>query len=98
MSMREKIQSLIASHPTNFIKIEDDGTVRLAMNPTALTDSILDALMQPTPSVWREAMKDYESERPLYPEHGIKSAGQIPSWVLVETSWKALIKAIKEGN
>jgi len=61
-------------------------------------DAALDALMQPTPSVWREAMKDYESERPLHPEHGIKSAGQLPSWVLVETSWKALIRAIKEGK
>ena len=69
-----------------------------AFDCTVAVDAILDALLFPTPSVWREAMKDYESERPLHPEHGIKSAGQIPSWVLVETSWKALIRAIKEGK
>jgi len=83
MTMREKIQSLIANHPTNVIKIEDDGTVRLALNPTALTDSILDALL--TGLTQKEA-DDIQDSGPYF--------GEINGHDL----FKVFIRAIKEGK
>ena len=84
MSTREKIQSLIANHLTNVIKIEDDGAVRLALNPTALTDSILDALM------------GAPVETLIVGESVVTgSYGDAPDF---SSAWVATIRAIKEGK
>lgn len=61
-----------------------------------MADAALDELLEPSPTMMDAAMRPYASDRPLHPSHGIKSAGQLPAYDLIETAWKAMIVAAKD--
>lgn len=90
MSMREQMVQILEG-PGAMCRMSHDEACMVV-------DELFCALLKPTLAMCREANLPYAKDGALNPSHGIPSAGQLPSWHVIQCGYEAMITAARDGK